>query len=86
MLDWKAEAFSRPDPTTPDGPTSFSIAPTSRLRINPAFVCWLMGLPYAWTNIAHTSCDSAEMELYRSRLQQQLLCCLGDSDSKDKAA
>jgi DNA (cytosine-5)-methyltransferase 1 len=85
MLDWRAEAFSLPAPTTPDGPPSSPSAPTSRLRLNPAFVCWLMGLPPAWTNIAHTSCGLAEMESYRSKLQQQLRSCLNASVSREAA-
>lgn len=86
MLDWAAESYSRPDPTTKDGPTSSPNVPTSRPRLNPAFVCWLLGLPPAWTNIEHTSFDAAEMASYRSRLQRRLSCLLTDSDSRSKAA
>ncbi len=60
---------------------------SSRSRLNPAFVNWLMGLPWWWTNIAHTNSDSAVTASYRSKLQQQLRCCLGASGSaRSKAA
>jgi hypothetical protein len=74
------------DLPTPDGPPSSPSAPTSRLRLNPAFVCWLMGLPAPWTSIAHTSFDSAATESYRSALRSQLQSCLNASGSKEKVA
>lgn len=77
MLDWAAESYLPQAPTTSAGPTSSPRAPTSRPRLNPAFVCWLMGLPAPWTNIEHTSFGAAEMELYHSRLLAQLSRCLG---------
>jgi hypothetical protein len=40
---------SPPDPTIPDGPTSSGSAQTSRRRLNPRFVSWLMGFPLTWT-------------------------------------
>jgi hypothetical protein len=86
MLDWAAESYSRPDPTTNDGPQSSPNVPTSRPRLNPAFVCWLMGLPPAWTNIEHTSFGAAEMASYLSRLQRRLFALCADSDSRSKAA
>lgn len=39
------------DPLTPAGPTSSESAPTSRRRLNPRFVEWLMGFPPGWTEI-----------------------------------
>lgn len=81
LLPCVASRFSPPDPATSDGPKSSPNAPTSRPRLNPAFVCWLMGLPPAWTNIAHTSFGAEAMASYRSRLRQRLSCLLADSDS-----
>lgn len=44
-------AHSHPAPAIPDGPTSSSKDPTSRLRLNPRFVEWLMGFPPGWTEL-----------------------------------
>lgn len=53
-LDTQAEIefpSSRPDPeTSTPGQPSLSNAPTSPLRLNPAFVEWLMGWPEGWTD------------------------------------
>jgi hypothetical protein len=39
------------DPAIPDGPTSSANAPTSRRRLNPRFVEFLLGLPIGWTEL-----------------------------------
>jgi len=49
------------DQPTTAGPTSSPITPGLRRRLNPAFVCWLMGLPWWWANPALTSCVRQEM-------------------------
>lgn len=38
--------------TRPDGSRSLRKGPTSRRRLNPAFVEWLMGWPIGWTGYA----------------------------------
>ena len=38
-------------PQIPDGPQSSESAPTSRRRLNPRFVEWLMGFPIGWTEL-----------------------------------
>lgn len=38
-------------PTLPHGPKSSEPGPTSRLRLNPRFVEWLMGFPPSWTEL-----------------------------------
>lgn len=38
-------------PLIPDGPPSSEPAPTSRRRLNPRFVEWLMGFPIGWTEL-----------------------------------
>lgn len=40
---------SLPAPPIPDGPQSSESDPTSRRRLNPRFVEWLMGFPIGWT-------------------------------------
>ena len=51
-----------------------------RLRLNPAFGCWLMGWPSWWTNPGLTSSVRSEMVSYRRKLAAQLSFCLGDPD------
>lgn len=56
LIDGQAQAvtaLSRPDPATSSlGAASSQNAPTSRPRLNPAFVEWLMGMPHGWTDFA----------------------------------
>lgn len=48
-----------------------------RRRLNPAFVCWLMGWPWWWTRAEPTSFGAVETALWRSRLQWHLSSLLG---------
>ena len=66
---------------TPSGETSSSNSPGSRPRLNPAFDCWLMGWPCWWTNPGVTRSAKSAMELYRSRLQQQLSLLCAEQES-----
>lgn len=52
-LDQQARAFpsSHRDHQTPDGPQSSPNVPTSRRRLNPRFVEWLMGFPIGHTEL-----------------------------------
>ena len=52
-LESRAQDFpsSPPAPQTPDGPQSSETAPTSRRRLNPRFVEWLMGFDPEWTEL-----------------------------------
>lgn len=70
-------AHSRPDLASLDGPSSSGSLPGSPLRLNPAFVAWLMGFPYWWTNPEPISSASSEMLLYLFR-QRSLLRVLLD--------
>lgn len=79
MLDWQAEAYSRPAPQAPDGPTSSPTPATSRPRLNPAFTAWLMGLPWWWTNPGVTSSARSAMAAYRSALRSHGQRLLGES-------
>lgn len=42
---------SLPAPATHDGPPSSESGQTSRRRLNPRFVEWLMGFPVSWTEL-----------------------------------
>ncbi len=57
-----------PEPTGDQSPS------TSGRRLNPAFVCWLMGWPWFWTRAEPISSDVAAMEssLWRQRLRLSL--------------
>jgi hypothetical protein len=81
MLDWRAEAFSRPDHPTSDGPTSSPSTQASRRRLNPAFACWLMGWPWWWTNPGLTSSAQSAMASWRSLQRRHLSCLLGERDA-----
>ncbi len=51
-------------------PTDPSVA--SRRRLNPAFVCWLMGWPWWWTNPARNSFARAATGSYLFKLRSRL--------------
>ena len=57
-----------------------------RLRLNPAFACWLMGWPSWWTNPGLTNCARPAMALYRCRLQWHLSSLCGAQQDIEKAA
>lgn len=71
-----------------DGPTSSEKDLGSRPRLNPAFGCWLMGLPIWWTNPAVTNSVQSEMAQYlsASRLQLQRLLAKPESNCDSEAA
>ena len=55
------------------GSESSPSAPTSRRRLNPKFVCWLMGYPQGLISF-----EPWEMEPYLSRWRMRLGYLLGD--------
>ena len=58
--------LSRQDqPNSTDGEKSSPNAPTSRLRLNPVFVGWLMGFPCDWTHTEATGCGYMATQLSR---------------------
>lgn len=71
-------SFSPPAQATAAGQASSPNTPTSRPRLNPAFVCWLMGWPWFWTRAEPISCGSAEMESFRRKQRALLSSLLGD--------
>ena len=55
--------------------TGAALSPTHRTlprRLNPMFVCWLMGWPIWWTHPEQIKSAPVEMELYRYKLQLHL--------------
>jgi hypothetical protein len=67
---------------SPNGRTSSSDSHTLPRRLNPAFVSWLMGLPWWWTNPAPLSFAHSAMQSYLCRLRS--LCesfCGGPASS-----
>lgn len=59
---------SRPDQTTaPAGSASLPSDPTSRQRLNPRFVAWLMGLPEGWVDLDTDPPNSAPSATPSSR-------------------
>ena len=61
---------------TGDGATSSEKHPTSRRRLNPAFVAWLMGWPWWWTHPAEINCARSGMESHLSKLRTHLFSLL----------
>ena len=78
--------FSRPDLILPTGNGDSRHRLGSRPRLNPAFVCWLMGWPWWWMNPGQISFAAAEMALFRFRLQQHLSCLLDEPELCEEAA
>ncbi|MDE0852886.1 MAG: hypothetical protein OSA97_00505 [Nevskia sp.] len=83
MLDFQAEGYSRPVLSLNTGDALSPTTRSLRRRLNPAFVCWLMGWPTWWTNPAPISCAAREMASYRYRLRWRLSCLLGAAGCSD---
>lgn len=86
-LDCKAiRGFLLPAPAAPNGLELSETSATSRRRLNPAFVCWLMGWPWFWTNPGRISFAAQETALWRCRLQSRLSSLLGEPELLEDAA
>jgi hypothetical protein len=75
-LDQQARTsdYSHPAPETPPhGSESSPNAPTSRRRLNPNFVDWLMSLPPGWTDYG-----PVETALWYSRQRSRLESLLNE--------
>ena len=57
----------------------------SPLRLNPAFVCWLMGWPWWWTRAEPINCEQEETELFRSKLRSLLHTFFDESTPSNKS-
>lgn len=68
-LSHQAQATEQP------GSESSPSGPGSRRRLNPMFVCWLMGFPHGWAHPELTSSWRTAMQSYLCR-QRQLLASL----------
>lgn len=80
-LSSETASFSRPvQVTSTDGvelsPTDHSTS--ERRRLNPGFVCWLMGLPWWWTRAEPINFAAVAMASYRSKLQSHLSSLVGE--------
>ncbi len=53
-------------------PTGETSPNTTGRRLNPAFVCWLMGWPWWWTRAERISFAAEEMASWRSKAQRLL--------------
>lgn len=67
-------------------PTGDELNRTCGRRLNPAFVCWLMGVPWFWTRAEPINSAAAEMDAYRSALRSLLSSLLGERESPIEAA
>lgn len=69
--------FSHPAPATPThGRESSPSGRTSRRRLNPTFVEWLMGLPVGWTDFA-----ALETGSWRSKVRRRLESFFGGMEN-----
>lgn len=68
-------------PPTSDGLESLQSTPSTPLRLNPVFAEWLMGWPSQWTKAEPSASSASATALWRSRLQSQLSCLLGEQAS-----
>ena len=59
-------------------PTGAESQNTCTRRLNPAFVCWLMGVPWFWTRAEVISCAALEMVAYHSKLRSLLSSLCGE--------
>ncbi len=64
--------FHRDETTLNPGQESDNSDRTSGPQLNPAFGCWLMGLPPWWTNIAVNNCGALEMRSFLSKQRSHL--------------
>jgi hypothetical protein len=72
LPNFAVHIFSPQVQALPYGPSSSDSTPTQRRRLNPGFVCWLMGWPWWWTRAEPISFGAAATASWRSKLDAQL--------------
>ncbi len=78
-LNEAALKFSHPVPVlTTSGEKLSETRRILRPRLNPAFVCWLMGWPTFWTRAEPISCGARVTESWRCKLRSLLLSYFGE--------
>ena len=72
-----------PSPTTSTGGApSSSAAPTSRRRLNPRFVAWLMGFPHTWAEIDRFNSRRTATPKCRKPQKRRGACSSPESESR----
>lgn len=61
LREVSCQSFLQDLPTEPPGGESSAIIPSSRLRLNPMFVEWLLGLPSGWTACGCSATESCQL-------------------------
>jgi hypothetical protein len=61
-------------------PTGATSPKRSGRRLNPAFTCWLMGMPWWWTRAEPTSFGAQETESWRCALLRRLSSLCGERE------
>jgi hypothetical protein len=85
-LTQTVNTYTRQALIQPTGQTSLVPHPTSPQRLNPAFVCQLMGWPWWWTHPDQIKSAPVEMALYRYKLQVHLSHLFNAQESRERAA
>ena len=75
-VDNQATHFLPPAETENSGTESSKPTRTSRPRLNPAFDCWLMGMPWFWTHPEPINFAVSEILSWRFKLRLRLSCLL----------
>lgn len=83
VLAGQACRFSLPALGAAIGEPSSPTIRTSRPRLNPMFVCWLMGFPIWWTHPEPISCGRREMASWRLKQRALLSALLGEPGCSD---
>ena len=76
VIDWVQLANQACSHMAP-APTGEQSQNTSGRRLNPAFVCWLMGAPWFWTRAEPISFGAREMQSFHFALQSRLSSLCG---------